>query len=709
MEKYILSVFLLLSISGAASAVTLVNGALGGSVHFDVTVPSQATGSIQWIFKSQITAQYLPGTSPICVPTLAGRCQMFVNGSLILNKIEYNDEGEYTLTAYNNALELVISVIYNLKVYANLTAPVLRTNNTNNPLMSGTNVTLQCDAGNQNVTTYTFYHGQNMICSQPNVTCRGSFLDFTPISENDTGFYTCIIQNPVSNSTSNSLSLAVFAPVSNVVVTNNISGLVWPGLDSVSLQCSAHGTDVSYSWSLQGASITGGGRFSLADNNTKLIISPVSSTDNGSFICTAKNILNSRNSSDVKLNLASPVSAVALTSNTSGVLWAGEDSVSLYCSAQGSDITFSWKLNGNQVSQNPTYNITQSASPPTSNLTISPVSKNDIGPFTCTASNRANNMTSNATNFNINWSPDGNILCTAVANPQGVRLGCSWTGGKPAANVTQIFNGVQNTSTDQVFRNETTAGNIQGSNLTCNGNQLGRTSSCVLTFAPPTSDHKNDSTTSVTVGDPVVLTVNLTSVAQSRAISPASQVLPATFSWYRGGVQITQNVVSSDYASTFKINEVSVADSGTYECKATNFIGSATFRFNVDVSKQANPPNNGLSGGAIAGIVIGVLAGVTLIGIIVFFILKKKKRSSKDGRINDPDDQTATVHYAEINKPKQTNGGVAEIGMSNNSFQEDKDDVKYAEIKFPKSSSTTSPTTPPVETVYSDVKNASKT
>ncbi|CAJ0928381.1 unnamed protein product [Ranitomeya imitator] len=161
-------------------------------------------------------------------------------------------------------------------------------------------------------------------------------------------------------------------PVSNVAVTSNVSGLVWPGLDSVSLRCSADGTNVSYSWSLQGAAISGGGRYLLTDNNATLIISPVSTDDSGSFICTATNIINSLNSRNVTFNLASPVSAVMLTNNTSAVLWAGEDSASFHCSAQGSAITFSWRLNGTQVLSKPPYSITQSDSPPNSTLTISP-------------------------------------------------------------------------------------------------------------------------------------------------------------------------------------------------------------------------------------------------------------------------------------------------------------------------------------------------
>ncbi|KAG8536482.1 hypothetical protein GDO81_026261, partial [Engystomops pustulosus] len=187
---------------------------------------------------------------------------------------------------------------------AALLPPVLRSNDTSALLIDGSYVTLDCDAGSQDVTSYTFYRDEKTICSEPPVTCRGRYLDFTPITEKDSGSYTCSIQNPVSTSTSNSLSLIVYVAVSDVVVTSNVSGLVWPGIDSVSLRCSARGTDVSYSWSLQGVPISGGGRFHVTENNTRLVISPVSSDDSGSFICTARNLLNSQNSSDVRLSLA---------------------------------------------------------------------------------------------------------------------------------------------------------------------------------------------------------------------------------------------------------------------------------------------------------------------------------------------------------------------------------------------------------------------
>ncbi|XP_077115980.1 cell adhesion molecule CEACAM2-like isoform X2 [Ranitomeya variabilis] len=686
--------------AGAVSAQVSVNGSLGGSVDFILYITIPDNREIIWRTDGGaiFIARIVNNESPTYNASYKSRTQLFPNGTLRLEKLTDADKRLYILTVTNQVDFTFQIENYQLGVFPPLSAPVLRSNVTiNNPFVNGTNRSLQCDAGNQTVTTYTFYRdSQKIICSE-RLICRGSFLDFTPVAENDGGSYTCTIQNPVSSNTSNSLSLTVYFPVSNVVVTSNVSGLVWPGLDSVTLKCLAQGTNVSYSWSLKGAPISGGTQYILTDNNKTLIINPVSTDDNGSFICMAKNIINSLNSSDVKFNLASPVSAVTLTNNTSEVLWAGEDSVSLHCSAQGSAITFSWTLNGNQVLSNPPYSITQSDSPPSSNLTISPVSNKDTGPFICKATNRANSISSSAANLNINWSPDGNISCTAQPIGQIIQLGCSWPGGKPAANVTMIFDDVRNTSTNVVFRNVSSISNIHGSNLTCNGNQR-RTSSCVLIFEPPMSpDHKNDTVTSGTVGGAIKLTVDLQAGAQSRATALLTQALPASFFWYQGNSSTAIQtggkfkVDSTPYASTLNIDKLTEAESGNYKCVAENFIGRTTFLFNVKVSKSGGS-SGGLDGGAIAGIVIGVLAGVAIIGIIVFFIVKKKKRSGEDRRLNDLSAPTVMAETAITNLP-----------------QEEKDEVKYASLQLPNNPSVKAAAPEnKAETIYSDVKTSTK-
>ncbi|XP_075696963.1 cell adhesion molecule CEACAM5-like [Rhinoderma darwinii] len=417
-------------VSDLASPTNVVNGALGGSVNFDVFVRLPENYHIEWTFGETgnvtVVAQLFLGGIPQFHPQYRGRCELFINGTLRLNNLMYADKGDYNLYVFDQKNFSTHIKLYELQLFPILHAPSLHI--LSDRIVAGTNVTLQCDAGNQNVMAYTFYRDQKTICTESHVICRGSFLDFRPITRNDNGIYTCSIQNPVSASTSNSLNETVSVTVSAVTLTTNTSNLLlWPGRDSVSLWCSSNGTDVSYSWSLDGAPLPQNPQYQFTLNSSMLIIRPVSTKDNGYFMCTATNWINSENSTKLYLNLASPVSAVTLTSNTSGVLWAGEDSVSLYCSAQGSAITFSWSLNGKPVPPNPPYYITQSDSPPNSNLTIRPVSKNDTGLFTCTPTNLANSETSNALSLSLAstlHAPSLHIMSDRIVAGTNVTLQC---------------------------------------------------------------------------------------------------------------------------------------------------------------------------------------------------------------------------------------------------------------------------------------------
>ncbi|XP_075047030.1 cell adhesion molecule CEACAM1-like [Mixophyes fleayi] len=603
----------------------------------------------------------------MCLVQFVGRCDVSSNGSLRLDNITYADESEYTIQARSNNAS--ITKKFQLKIYTFLNAPVLKFNSTYNATSDrfdgGSNVTLHCDAGNQTVLTCTFYRDQKTICAEPHVTCNDSVLNFQPITGNDTGTYTCTIQNPVSTNTSNSLQLTVIVPVSEVTLTTNTSdSLVWPEKDSVSLRCSARGTDVSFSWSLQGAPLPEDPRYYVINNSSILIISPISANDNGSFTCTAKNSINNITSNEVTLNLASPVSDVRLSSNTSALLIEGEGSVSLHCSAQGSAVNFSWILNGEPLPQSPHYHITGDNSTPISNLTISPVSKNDNGPFICRGSNLENYETSNTLSLDLAWRPDGNIVCTGQPHNQNLQLICSWPGGHPAANVTMIYNNVTERNHTQVIRDLTSNNNIKGSILTCNGDQLGKTSNCTLTFESPQSPgHDNGKITEVTEGDKAVMTVNLRPGHQDRATTFSSQVLPATFSWaslspnpspIQDGGKFKVN--STEYTSNLEISDVTKDENGKYECRAENVIGSTTFTFTLNV--EAKPVSkSGLSAGAIAGIVIGALAGVVIIAIIVFFIVKRyipKTHIYENSDIPPPNIYETTIKGVEMEKTNST-------------------------------------------------------
>ncbi|XP_040182552.1 carcinoembryonic antigen-related cell adhesion molecule 1-like [Rana temporaria] len=621
------SVLLLLT-SGAVLAYKVENGTFGKSVYFYESVPTQVIPFIQWIFNDNTIAQIIPFGTPVCIGNqYTGRCNLYENGTLRLNSLTLADEGNYTMTAQYPNTTLIKRSIYELRVYNVLNAPVLSSNSTSNNLIGGTYVSLHCNANGQTVTTYTFYlNGKN--CSGSHVTCQDANLYFQPITGIDSGRYTCTIQNPVSSSTSNTLHLNVSDPVSDVKLTSNISGWVWPGIDVVSLTCSARGTNITYSWSLQGVPLPPDSRYHFTVNNTVLTISNVTANDTGNFTCTATNWINNQTSNEVNLTLGSKISAVTLTGNISGsYIWVGEDSVSLHCSADGSNVTFFWTLNGALITPGSQYRISEGDSPLLSNLLISPVSKTDAGPFICAASNRLGSKTSNALNLSLAWNPEENIACSVMPDGQDFKLGCSWSGGHPEANVSLTFNGTTENGTNNVT-SPASIGDVQGTDLTCLGDQLGRKSLCTLRIGPPEAlGHDNTTITDTRVGGTVNLTVTL------------ELGLPATFTWLHSlssqskeSIQIRESSESStNFSSSYLIRDVTVNDAGKYECIAKNIIGTQSFLFIVSVTE------NGLTGGAIAGIVIGVLAGVTLIGIAVFFIVKKKTHIGRNKRVSEPE------------------------------------------------------------------------
>ncbi|XP_075696962.1 cell adhesion molecule CEACAM5-like [Rhinoderma darwinii] len=563
-----------------ASPTKVVNETLGGYVDFDVFVPLPEIYHIEWTFGETgnvtVAAQIYIGEFPQFHPQYRGRCELFTNGTLRLNNLTYADEGDYNLYVFDQNNFTTHIQLYELQLFPILHAPFLR--NMSDRSVAGTNVTLQCDAGNQNVTTYTFYRDQKTICTEPHVICRGSFLDFRLITGNDNGNYTCSIQNPVSTSTSNSLNVTVSVPVSAVTLTTNTSNLLlWPGRDFVSLWCASNGTDVSYSWSRDRAPLPQNPQYQFTLNSSMLIIRPVSTEDNGYFMCTATNWINSENSTKLYLNLASPVSAVTLTSNASGVLRAGEDSVSLYCSAQGSAITFFWSLNGKPVPPNPPYYITQSDSPPNSNLTIRPVSKNDTGPFTCTATNLENSETSNALSLSlasILHAPSLHILSDRIVAGTNVTLQCD------AGN--------QNVTTYTFYRDQKTICTephviCRGSFLDfrpITGNDNGIYTCSIQNPVSTSTSNSQNLAVSVPVSA-VTLTTNTSNLLlwpgrDSVSLWCSSNGTDVSYSWSRDGAPLPQNPQYQFTLNSYMliIMPVSTEDNGYFMCTATNWINS---------------------------------------------------------------------------------------------------------------------------------------
>ncbi|KAM8927766.1 cell adhesion molecule CEACAM1-like [Pelodytes ibericus] len=611
---------LLLIVLGPVSSVQNVNGSEGESANLSVnlTLPALDNRQITWRFVTgnQNIVNVYTNNPPRYTELYIGRCEVFDNTNLRLDRLTAADQGDYTLSVQNLNSGITDTGTVHLTVFSFLKPPNIIAN-VSYPI-NGSDVALHCDPLNQTVTSYSF---QPNVCSKDHVTCNGSSLLFHPITESDAGNYTCTIANPISTNTSKPLVVRV----------------------------------------------------------------------------------------------AEYVSAVMIQTNTSSLLWVGVDSVSINCSALGTDVHFSWNLNGAPIPQNSRYHLNQDSSI----LTISPVDRSDNGSFTCTASNWFSNETSNSANLSLAWPPEGNITCSAPVTNGTAELQCSWPGGFPSADVRMLFQNKNITEKNQVIvKVNVITINSSTDNLICYGIQGGLEVGCSVRLGKPEAvGFTNNSIKTVAEGESITLSVSLLRSAGRHARPARSipeEVLPASFSWFHytpdptpvssGGNFL---VASTRYTSSLTVSSVTEKQNGTYECVAENQYGSENFLFMINVTAKAVSPTSpsALGPGEIAGIVIGVLAAVGIIGIIIFFSLKAKKKKPKaeSPRING--DQIGATNYAVINLAT-VNGGVAETPISDKS-KEDKDDVKYAVIHFKNQDPAKPAPAATPETEYSTIKTAS--
>ncbi|KAE8593611.1 hypothetical protein XENTR_v10019219 [Xenopus tropicalis] len=298
------TLFVLASVN--ASTASDFDGAVGGSVFMFTSLSVPGRHKITWEADTTLIATIEDGQNPVYYPTYNSRCELFSNATLRLDGLLPSDSKNYKQSIENKNTGVTSSVTVTLEVHNLLTPPDLTADPATRPVQ-GDNITLYCNAGSQIVNTYTFLRDDESIsCSEPHISCNTSspFLNFHPITENDNGSYTCVIYNPVSSNISNLVIQDVAVRVSNVALHNNASRPVTVEKDSVALQCSSRGTDVSYTWTLRESALPANPRYHLINNDATLIISPVSREDQGYFTCTVSNYLNNETSPNLTLSWA---------------------------------------------------------------------------------------------------------------------------------------------------------------------------------------------------------------------------------------------------------------------------------------------------------------------------------------------------------------------------------------------------------------------
>uniref|UniRef100_A0A2I3HST5 CEA cell adhesion molecule 1 n=1 Tax=Nomascus leucogenys TaxID=61853 RepID=A0A2I3HST5_NOMLE len=284
----------------------------------------------------------------------------------------------------------------------------------------------------------------------------------------------------------------------------------------------------------------------------------------------------------------------SITSNNSNPE-EDKDAVTFTCEPEAQDTTYLWWVNGQSLPVSPRLQLSNG----NKTLTLLSVTRNDTGPYECEIQNPvslplpSDDITCGFILF-APYEANLNLSCYAASNPPH----------------TELFN-PQHHCEYHWARNRTTVKTIIDSELS-------------PVVAQP--QIKASKTTVTEDKD----SVNLTCSTNDTGIS---------ISWFFNNQSLpsSERMKLSQGNTTLSINPVKREDAGKYWCEVFNPISkNQSDPIMLTVNYNDPSPENGLSPGAIAGIVIGVLALVVLIAVALACFLHFKKT----GRASDQRDLT---------------------------------------------------------------------
>ncbi|KAG7457739.1 hypothetical protein MATL_G00230470 [Megalops atlanticus] len=490
--------------------------------------------------------------------------------------------------------------------------------------------TIDPSAGQQFLTISWTFNGAPIITLTPTVEspseaykgrvtlskATGS-LQLRQLTNSDSGDYGVSMVTQEAKTIAGEATLKVFGPISDVTAKANATEKpIVEFNDTVSLTCSAAGSDLSYQW-LTGASvIASGDRMRLSDKNRTLTISRILRSDQGPFACAASNVIMAKRSEPILLTINYGPENVKMTVTPQKPIHKTGSNLNLTCSAESvPPAVFGWVFNGNPLKQEgPVLQLTN-------------ILESQSGNYSCVAHNTVTlrYMPSETSRINVLEGISGstiigpttsliagnstaNMSCHAVSGTVASR---EWKkDGKPLSPSDRIT-----IAADKSSVSITPVENTDSGDYVCELSNAVNTETAsykmTVNYGPEDVQVKGEE--AVEVGDKVVL------VCSARSLPPAA------FSWTFNGTLL--GVTSAEYT----IGSAVYGQSGRYACMAKNNVTglslSAVHTLSVK-EEGALEEEESLSGGAIAGIVIAVLVAVGIIAAVVYYMRTNRKIES---------------------------------------------------------------------------------
>ncbi|XP_078123669.1 cell adhesion molecule CEACAM20 [Sander vitreus] len=439
------------------------------------------------------------------------------------------------------------------------------------------------------------------------------FLYLGPVKAGDSGHYSISILSADGTTVTAETLLRVLEPVSDVTITSNMPEAIEYN-STVVLNCSAKGSFLKFAWRMGDTPIVDGNRFTLKQMglSSTVTIAAVLRTDLvGPIYCTAANQLQSQTSAPFNLTVyyGPEVPVVIVSPPNLDKVIGSQINMSMSCSAiSNPPATFTWYHN---------HQIMENSGPI---LTLEVIQRHKFGSeegeYKCKANNAKTGrvVSSAGVSFAVMDAISGAKISgptdVLIAGNSTVNLSCQATNGT-VKTITWHKDGQRLSAGGRlVFFANMSSIMINPLQKEDNGEYRCRLANpihsveasykMVVNYGPEKVEVTGKK--AVEVNDNVVLTCSAHSIPH------------ANFTWKFNG---TDTGVKT---AQFTVEMATTKDTGKYTCEANNAVTGKTAMYTHSLTVQDKGTlQEGLSDGAIAGIIIAILIALAVgIGLIVY-------------------------------------------------------------------------------------------
>uniref|UniRef100_A0A671TGY6 B-cell receptor CD22 n=1 Tax=Sparus aurata TaxID=8175 RepID=A0A671TGY6_SPAAU len=339
---------------------------------------------------------------------------------LHFGSIQSSDSGEYYCTAENElwgkmSKYISIDVKYAPKSATASVSPSAE-------IVEDSSVTLTCCSDANPAANYTWYkEKQKLLRGQ-----RGIY-DFSSISSEDRGNYSCKSENQYGEIMSSSVSVDVqYAPRLPSVSVSPSAEIVEGS--SVTLTCSSDANPAAkYTWYKE----NGDPDLQPLSKEPQLVFSSIQSSDSGEYYCTAENELGRRTSEYIYIDVKYAPKLPSVSVSPSAEIVEGS-SVTLTCSSDANPAAnYTWYKKNGDPDRHPLSKEPQ--------LVFSSIQSSDSGEYYCTAENELGSRTSEYISIDVTYAPKLPSVSVSpsaeIVEGSSVTLTCS-SDANPAAKYT---------------------------------------------------------------------------------------------------------------------------------------------------------------------------------------------------------------------------------------------------------------------------------